>query len=192
MSSLDPEPLVILGWGRASADAPNPHAARLRQVVRYSDPSSWAVVLAAEQAMAPHSEACRAAAERVSVIQLGSRGPAESMERAAADAQQGLASPVRFPASSPSAATGLLCIAFGFRGPTLSLTQPLPQALPTAFTLSTRWLARGVVDLGLIVTFDVAQARSPRAACLLLSRGRTGEQAQEQEVLRYFTSWMDA
>lgn len=163
--------LVIRGSAAAWGGGPNPYAARVKTAVRYADPMAWALVLAIGEATEPLGDDFQGSVERCSLIQLGPEAPAEALSQAASEALRGFASPLRFPAATPSAPTGLACIVHGLRGPTLALTLPVAQGADIALALSAAWLARGVVDYALIGTTASVPGGPPRAACAVLSRG---------------------
>ncbi|WP_232293772.1 coronafacic acid synthetase [Stigmatella aurantiaca] len=143
-------PVLLRGSARALTDAPNPYISRWKSSVRYADPLSWALAQAAGEAVAPLGEAFTRATDRCSLIQVGAAGPRETWTQVASDAARGFASPMRFPAATPSAPTGLSCIVHGLRGPSLALTMPVETGVEVALTLSSAWLERGVVDWALI------------------------------------------
>lgn len=169
--SQSPVSIVLRGSAEVRDERPNPYAARVKSTVRYADPMAWALVLAIGEATEPLGEDFRAAASRCSLIQVGPRGPSESMAQVASEALRGFASPVRFPSATPSAPAGLACIVHGLRGPTLSLTMPVPEAAELALTLSTAWLSRGVVDYALIAATLPTPGAPPHAGCVVLARG---------------------
>lgn len=175
--------LVLCGSAVVRGDVPNPYAARVKTTVRYADPMAWALVLAIGEATAPLGEGFRAAANRCSLIQVGSEGPREAMAQVASEALRGFASPIRFPSATPSAPAGLACIVHGLRGPTLALTSPAPEGARLALTLSAGWLSRGVVDYALIATTASTPGGPPRAGCVVLSRG-TGPGVDPELVVR--------
>jgi hypothetical protein len=162
-----PPAFVLRGSARTRNDRPNPYAARVKTSVRYADPMAWALVLAIGEATESLGEAFRASGDRCSLIQVGTEAPSEALSQAANEALRGFASPLRFPAATPSAPTGLACIVHGLRGPTLTLTLPVTEGVGLALALSTAWLTRGVVDYALIGTTTSA----PQASCVVLSRG---------------------
>lgn len=163
--------LVLRASASTRGDDANPYPARVKQWVRYADPMAWAWVLAIGEATAPLGETFRSAVERCSLIQVGPEAPPDAMTQTASDALRGFASPLRFPAATPSAPTGLACIVHGIRGPTLTLTMPVEEGAAIALALSTAWLARGVVDYALIGTAASARHGAPHAACVVLTRG---------------------
>jgi hypothetical protein len=164
--------VVLQASARSRGDGPNPYAPRVKTSVRYADPMAWALVLAIGEATRPLGEAFLAAGDRCSLVQVGPEAPSEALSQAANEALRGFASPLRFPAATPSAPTGLACIVHGLRGPTLALTQSVTDGAGIALALSTAWLARGVVDYALIGMVKSVAGEAPRAACLVLSRGQ--------------------
>lgn len=163
--------VVLRGSAEARSGGPNPYAARVKTAVRYADPMAWVLVLAIGEATEPLGEDFRGAADRCSLIQVGPDAPPEAMSQSASEALRGFASPLRFPAATPSAPTGLACIVHGLRGPALALTMTVADGAGIALALSAAWLERGVVDYALIGTASPVPGGPPRAACVVLSRG---------------------
>lgn len=178
-----PLAVTLRGSAVVFSDAPNPHAARWKPTVRYADPLSWALVMAVGEATRALGEDFTRATDRCSLIQVGAVGPRETWAQVASDAARGFASPLRFPAATPSAPTGLSCIVHGLRGPTLALTMPVASAVEVALALSAAWLARGVVDWALIGSVLAIEGRPPGAGCVVLSRG-TGPGVDVDAVAR--------
>ncbi|AKQ67325.1 hypothetical protein A176_004237 [Myxococcus hansupus] len=172
---MNPTPLantspVLRASASTRGDATNPYPARVKHAVRYADPLAWAWVLAIGEATEPLGESFRSTVERCALIQVGPEAPPDAMTQTARDALRGFASPLRFPAATPSAPTGLACIVHGIRGPTLTLTMPVADGAGIALALSAAWLSRGVSDYALIGT-AVTRHGAPYAACVVLTRG---------------------
>ncbi|GHG73231.1 coronafacic acid synthetase [Comamonas sp. JC664] len=163
--------LVLRARASTRGEETNPYPARVKHLVRYADPMAWAWVLAIGQATEQLGEPFRSAVERCSLIQVGPEAPPEAMTQTANDTLRGFASPLRFPAATPSAPTGLACIVHGIRGPTLALTMPVAEGAGIALALSAAWLTRGVVDYALIGTSASQRHGAPYAACVVLTRG---------------------
>ncbi|RKH15282.1 coronafacic acid synthetase [Corallococcus sp. CA047B] len=163
--------VALRGSAVVFADAPNPHLVKWKPSVRYADPLSWALVMAVGEATGSLGEDFTRAADRCSLIQVGAVGPRETWAQVASDAARGFASPLRFPAATPSAPTGLSCIVHGLRGPTLALTMPVATGAEVALAMSMAWLQRGVVDWALIGSVLSVEGRPPGAGCVVLSRG---------------------
>ncbi|NVJ02066.1 coronafacic acid synthetase [Myxococcus sp. AM009] len=171
VTSLASASIVLRGSAATRSDGANPYAARVRTSVRYADPMAWALVCVIGEATEPLGEGFRSAVDRCALIQVGPEAPLEAMTQAASEALRGFASPIRFPAATPSAPAGLACIVHGLRGPTLALTLPVTDGAGIALALAAAWLSRGVVDYALIAATASVPGGAPRAACGVLSRG---------------------
>ncbi|PTL80869.1 coronafacic acid synthetase [Vitiosangium sp. GDMCC 1.1324] len=185
--NLNPDILTVGGRGQASVGELGPRLTQVRRAVRYADPSSWAMANAVAGAIAAFQRPLDF--NRVALVQLGLQGPSEAMAQVASSVEEGSVSPVRFPAASPSAAIALSCIAWGIRGPTLSLLQSLSQGLPVALALARGWLSRGQVEGVLLGSYHLPPGGTPpRAACVLLTPSPEGEPANVEQLLGFFTT----
>jgi hypothetical protein len=63
----------------------------------------------------------------------------------------------------------VICIAFGFRGPTLNLTMPPAQGIPVALIAATGWVRRQGVPLLLLATCSRDASQRHFARCLALA-----------------------
>lgn len=185
--NMNPDILTVGGRGQASGGEVGPRLAQVRRAVRYADPSSWAMANAVDAALTASPRPLDT--NRVALVNLGLQGPSEAMAQVAGSVREGSVSPVRFPAASPSAAVALSCIAWGIRGPTLSLLQPLRQGLPVALALARGWLGRGQVEGVLLASFHLPEGGAPpRAACVLLTPSPEGEPANVEQLLGFFST----
>jgi len=159
----------VVSRGEAEDERRDAIDARVRTTIRYADPAAWITATAAAATLAPVRDVIATSRHGVGVLTVSQDGPAETMAVVGQAAAEGISSPLRYPAANPGSLAGVLCIAFGLRGPALNLTMPPGHAVPVAIQAASGWLERQVMPL-LLVAACSRVAQGHRARCLLLSR----------------------
>lgn len=160
--------IVVVSRGEAVEERREAIDPQARTTIRYADPAAWITASAAAEALAPVREAVDAVRHEIGVLTLSQDGPAATMAVVGEAAAAGFSSPLRYPAANPGSLAGVLCIAFGLRGPALNLTMPPADAVPLALQAASGWLERQAMPL-LLVAACSRVAQGHRARCLLLS-----------------------
>ncbi|SEH02925.1 hypothetical protein SAMN05444920_13137 [Nonomuraea solani] len=136
-----PIELVTLARGRSESD--DLTSAGRRTTSFYADPAAWLVVAAVEDALARAPEKVRGEPERIGALAVSDHGTRHTMSSVAATAGRGRVSPLRFAGASPGSLAGLLCIALGFRGPSLLVSMRPDRAHAVMELIASDWLATG-------------------------------------------------
>ena len=170
MTSTDLHGLCVkvLGCGTGTPSRQNEYSARVKSLVRYADPSAWAVVEAMDHAL--RLSDVISARQAVGVLLVSDEGPRETVATIATTAKSGLVSPMRFPAATPASLIGVACIVFGFQGPTLNLSMSVAGGVPIMSTIAKNWLQREVVDFVFLNTYATDHNGDAHARSVLLSR----------------------
>jgi hypothetical protein len=139
-------------------------AAREKVRIRFAAPESWIAAAAVGEALRalPGGDG-----GRIAVIGLGDE-PLPLLADVVEQSRTGFVSPVKFPAASASATTGLICIVHGLRGPTLCLTMPPRRAAPVARLMAERWIAEGIID-ACAICWTTRRGDAVTATCMLLA-----------------------
>lgn len=164
MSGRPAADLSVVARGEAVAPERCGRAVAMRALVRWADPGSWLLVEALARAGLDALAGGRG--ERVAAVVVSPSGCPTAMDELARQAAEGYASPLRYPASAPSASLGVACIAFKLRGPTLCLAMSSAAGVPRAAWLAGRLLRRPGIDLAV-----VACARPEAARCIVVAGG---------------------
>jgi hypothetical protein len=163
--------LSIVSRGEADAPQREQLDPRALAAVRYADPAAWVIATAVARALAPVKEQLATAGDQVGVVVTGAQGPVETITTVATAAREGFTSPLRFPAANPGSLAGVTCIAFGVRGPSLSLLLPPAEGVPLGLLLASAWIHRGVVPFVVLAACSRGESGRPVARSLLLARG---------------------
>src|SRR5262245_46727610 len=161
--------LGIAARGEADEERREAIDPQARATIRYADAAAWITATAAANALAEVGEPVSEMRPEVGVVTVSDDGPGETMAAVAEAAAAGFSSPMRYPAANPGSLAGVLCIAFGLRGPTLNLTMKPEDALPVVFQAAAGWLDRGVMPFLLVASCRRTED-GYRSRCLLLSR----------------------
>jgi 3-oxoacyl-(acyl-carrier-protein) synthase len=130
--------------GRGEATLTDDLAARHSRPSFYADPAAWlaveAVAAALDQAALDQAAAAvTAAAEEVGVLAVSATATTHTMRGIRRTAATGRVSPLRFAGANPGSLAGLVCLQYGFRGPSLTLSMHPDQAWPVP-TIRRDWL----------------------------------------------------
>lgn len=119
-------------------------AARLGPAIGYTDPVAGLIVKAVRNALDQLTDAERSGdGTDVGVLVVSDVGTLHTMRQLAKAASSGRISPARFTGATPASLAGLVCIVFGFRGPSLVITDKPDAVRRTAAVLSHSWLLSG-------------------------------------------------
>jgi hypothetical protein len=161
---------ALVGRGEATELEKDLFDRHIITTVRYADPSAWSIATAAAHALGPVRETLAAARDRVAVVAVCEHGPVGTIEYLADATRRGFTSALRYPAGNPGSLAGVTCIAFGFRGPTLSLLMRPDEGVSAGLFMTGQWMQRGVISHAVLATCGrVGEQRPSRA--LLLSAG---------------------
>jgi hypothetical protein len=164
-----PEGLIVLARGEADQPQRALFAASALALVRYADPAAWVTATAIAQALAPVQEVVATQHEHAGVIVTSAEGPVETMATVAEAARAGFASPLRYPAANPGSLTGVACLLFGLRGPSLNLTLPAATGVPVGLLLAGRWLQTPAVPFVILAACSPGTTARYLTRCLLLA-----------------------
>lgn len=139
-----PGRLAVAGHGAVTVKDPAARSANRPSL--YADPVAWLVAAAVEAAL--EESGCRedvlAARDDVAVIVLtGAQALPTSRVLAAQAGTRGRVSPLRFAGANPGILTGLTCIQWGLRGPSLVLAAADDGTVDVALTVAESWLSSG-------------------------------------------------
>jgi 3-oxoacyl-(acyl-carrier-protein) synthase len=107
----------------------------------YADPVAWLVVDAVEAALRDAGDQVRAAVTETGVLSMSSEATRHTMRQLARSA--GRVSPMKFAGASAGSITGVPCIVFGLRGPSLVLSMSPAAGRAVARLVARSWLAAG-------------------------------------------------
>jgi hypothetical protein len=124
------------------------------------------------------------------MIVLGDQGPGATMAGMQAEGAKGFSSPLHYAASGPWTLVGVSCIAFGFRGPTLSLIMDPQDGLSTALTLCQAWLASKAAQLMVVAACRTSPSDATLARALLLAP--PGALPNEKPLTASELAWLTA
>ncbi|GAA2793096.1 hypothetical protein [Saccharopolyspora taberi] len=130
--------------GHSTVRSTNPAEFAENRPSFFADPVAWQFAAAIGQALQPHHATVLANPDDVAIITMSEHATLLTMQAVATTAQRGRVSPLRFAGSNPGATTGLPCIRWGLRGPSLALSTTPAAAAPTALTVADSWLTRGL------------------------------------------------
>jgi hypothetical protein len=184
-------PLVEAGRGEAAGLDTGLIAPRAVATVRYADPVAWAAATAVARAMAAFAERLGAQRDRVGVVVASAEGPTEAIAAVAKAAREGYPSAMRYPAANPSSLAGVTCIAFGFRGPTLSLLAAPGEGAAMALFMAGRWLGRGDAA-AMAVAVCGRRAAGPVLARALIVEGCEGRPDLAPLDPEFAAAWLSA
>jgi len=162
---------VVAGRGEAAEPEKELFDRRIITTVRYADPAAWSIATAVARALAPVRERVVAARDRVAVVAVCEHGPAATVADLAEATRQGFTSALRYPAGNPGSLAGVTCIAFGFRGPTLSLLMAPDTGVSAGIFMAERWIHKGVVSYVVLAACGRVGNRRPSRVLLLADRG---------------------
>lgn len=134
--------LGLMGRGEADGLDKSLFDREVLRAIRYADPAAWAAATAVARACEGIGERIASVRDRVGVVVICEQGPVETIAALAEAAREGYTSALRYPAANPGSLAGVSCIAFGFRGPTLSLLVNPSDGVPLGLFMARRWLAR--------------------------------------------------
>lgn len=132
-----PEPALI---GRGHAARTEDTARRHAEPSFYADPAAWLAVEAVAVALGDAPVAVADAAEDTGVLAVSAMATTSTVRAIRRGAARGRVSPLRFAGANPGSLAGLVCIRYGFRGPSLTLSMPPDEAWPVPAIRRT-WLA---------------------------------------------------
>ena len=142
LDTLDTYGMVVVGEGVAAApDLPGPRPKQ--KASAYADPLSWLVFSAVQQALDGCREELLTARESVGHIVVSDHCTLHTMLEIAAAIPSGRVSPLRFSGANPGSVCSLPSQLLGFSGPSLTLSMPPEKGLPSAVTITRRWLRQG-------------------------------------------------
>jgi hypothetical protein len=167
MSMIDE--IVVLGSGEANAPQPDLFDPKARATVRYADPASWTIAAAIAKALAEAKTVADLNPHEVGVISVSDTGPAETIGVVAEAALELASSPLRYPAASPGTMTGVACICFGLRGPTLNITMLPADGVGVAMQISSGWMKRPGARQMIVAALIQTPSKDRSARALLLS-----------------------
>ncbi|GGQ65139.1 beta-ketoacyl synthase N-terminal-like domain-containing protein [Couchioplanes azureus] len=124
---------VLIGpplLGRGEVALTDDIAARHSRPSFYADPAAWLAVEAVAAALGEAGAAVAQAGEDVGVLAISATATTRTMRAIRRTAAAGRVSPLRFAGANPGSLAGLVCIEYGFRGPSLTLSMPPEQAWP--------------------------------------------------------------
>jgi 3-oxoacyl-[acyl-carrier-protein] synthase II len=121
----------------------------LRRQIAFADPAAWFVAGAVESLLASMPSVSR---HRIASILIDSFGPRNTLTDLRLGRVKGRISPMRFAAATPSAILAVSCIAFGLRGPALTLAGRVPELIGAAVIAAFAWLGDGVADAVILVS----------------------------------------
>jgi hypothetical protein len=181
---------IVAGSGEAAAFERDLFDPRIRASIRYADQAAWITATAVTKTLAAAGDGWSELRHQIGMIVLGNQGPGATMAGMQEEGTKGFSSPLHYAASGPWTLVGVSCIAFGFRGPTLSLTMDPQDGLPTALTLCQAWLARKAARLMVVAACRTDAAGATLARALLLAPPgvlTTGKQLTAPEL-----AWLTA
>lgn len=160
---------LIAGSGEAEAFERDLFDPKIRASIRYADQAAWITATAVTRALARAGDGWSELRHQIGMIVLGDQGPGATMAGMQEEGAKGFSSPLHYAASGPWTLVGVSCIAFGFRGPTLSLTMDPQAGLPTALTLCQAWLARKAARMMVVAACRTSASGATFARALLLA-----------------------
>jgi hypothetical protein len=161
--------LIVLGSGTADSPQPELFSAQTRASVRYGDPAAWITAAAALRATRGLGNLLAQSLHETGTVVVSDQGPDATMAALQAATSTGFSSPLRFAAASPGSMVGVVCIAIGFRGPTLYLAMRPEEGIPVALEMCAGWLARGVARGMVVATFKSDRPGTGSARAVLLA-----------------------
>jgi len=169
----NPTHTTVLGRGEAAAPLMELFDARTRNTVRFADAAAWIVASATAHAVKDCKE-LGDLRDAIGIVTVSSEGPQGAMAEVEEGGKEGFSSPLRYAASSPGSLAGVSCIAFGFRGPTLNVTMPLPEGIPVAAFMCSVWLSSQAAKMMVLATLKKTASGEKLGRALLLSPERNG------------------
>ena len=160
---------IVAGLGEADAFERDLFDPKIRASIRYADQAAWITATAVNRALTAAGDGWSELRHQTGMIVVGDQGPRATM---AGMQEEGFSSPLHYAASGPWTLVGVSCIAFGFRGPTLSLTMDPQDGLATALTLCQTWLARKAARLMVVATCRTDASGATLARALLIAPPR--------------------
>lgn len=161
--------LVVAGSGQSNSALAGMFEARTRATVRYADPAAWITATAVGRALSDFGDRLTASQHEVGVVVVSDQGPNAAMSEVQAGASTGFSSPLRYAASNPGSLVAVVCIAFGFRGPTLNLMMRPENGVPVALQLCAGWLRRRSARWMVLATFRADSAGTGFSRAILLA-----------------------
>ncbi|MGP4016049.1 beta-ketoacyl synthase N-terminal-like domain-containing protein [Saccharopolyspora sp. 5N708] len=137
-----PDPTSVLG--HCTLRSTNPTEFAHNRPSLFADPIAWQFTAAIGQALQPHRDLVLANRDHVATITMSEHATLHTMRSVATAAQRGRISPLRFAGANPATITGLPCIRWGLRGPSLALSTDPTTATSAALTVAHSWLTRGL------------------------------------------------
>jgi hypothetical protein len=156
----------------ASVARSNLDATAQRTASRYADPAAWLVVDAVAAALrercCPAARRIREAGDGVGVVAASEFVTAHTMRALNSRLPSGQVSPLRFAGANPGMMAGLVCVQFGFRGPSLVLAMPVAAARPVTAVLARAWITAGACRYVVIAEHQLAAGGWHRVACRIV------------------------
>jgi hypothetical protein len=173
--------LAVLAFGAVTAADPAEFSRNGPSF--YADPASWLVTAAAQDALSTCAENLLSASDEVGMVTVSNVCTTLTMRDIARAVSRGRVSPLRFAGANPGVLTGLPCIKWKFRGPTLTFSMDPVVGVDVAVTVVKSWLRNGQAKYVLIATYLVEHGQHV-ARCVITRRtdadGPDGRREVEQ------------
>jgi len=162
--------LDLVASGTASA---GPDRAQPRRTF-YADPVAWLITEAVDAALYAAGPAVRDAGPAVGVLSASEHCTRHTMRQVHAGSRDGRVSPLRFAGANPGSIAGVVCIVFGFRGPSLALSMPPGPARAVAGQVALSWLDSGGCRYVVLNEHEITPDGVHVARCDVVCRRGTG------------------